>query len=91
MNPWVCAAAGALLVGGIAAACVLSTKIGDLTAEIATTKSKITTTQTAIDEISTVVDSFQNISNLYSTLNQFFIPITLDAATLKDMDDATAL
>lgn len=91
MNPWVCAAAGALLVGGIVAACVLSTKIGDLTAEIATTKSKMTTTQTAIDEISTVVASFQNISDLYSTLNQFFGRMTLDAATLKDMDDATAL
>jgi hypothetical protein len=91
MNPWVCAAAGALLVGGIVAACVLATKIGEVAARIATTKSQITTTQTAIDELSTVVDSFQNISDLYSTLNQFFGRMTLDAATLKDMDDATAL
>ncbi|KAM0125120.1 hypothetical protein ACHAO1_010755 [Botrytis cinerea] len=91
MNPWVCAAAGALLAGGILGACLLATKMGEVAARISNTESQITTTQTAINELSTVVDSFQNISELYSTLNQFFGRMTLDAATLKDMDDATAL
>jgi hypothetical protein len=90
LNPWVIAAAGGLLVGGILGAALLGQKMMDASQAVSTTKSQILTTQTAIGELTTIVSSFRDLNKLYSILNTFFGRMTLDADVLKTMDDVTA-
>jgi hypothetical protein len=90
MNPYICAAAGFLLVGGIVGACVFGKKMSDAASDVSSTKSQIATTQKAIEELTAVVANYQSLSDLYGVLNTFFGRMTLDSDVLVTLDDATA-